>query len=49
MTTTELLTALRDGERLYADDQLLMLGDPGQSAPAQLVKELIAEGVLEER
>lgn len=49
MNKAELLAALRDGERLYAEDRILMLGDPAQIVPAQLVKELIAEGMLEER
>jgi hypothetical protein len=49
MTKEELLEAMQRGERLYADDHLLGLGDPAQFVPVGIVRELLREGAIIER
>jgi len=49
MTRSELLAALRQGERVYADDRVLCLGDPARIVPAHLVHALVNEGMLAEQ
>lgn len=48
MTKQELLEAMQCGERLYADDHLLGLGDPAQFVPGGIVRELLKEGKIVE-
>lgn len=46
MTKHKLLEAVKAGQKLYAEDHQLWLGDPAQFVDAQFVTELVREGLL---
>jgi hypothetical protein len=47
ITRDELLKKIEQGELLRQDGKLLLLGDPSPDVPANLVKKLVNEGILE--